>query len=147
MESRLRGGSARYLLVSALLLRLGLLVFSIWQDASRWPDGQLRFTDVDYDVFTDAAKAMLAGTDIYSARPTYRYSPLIALLLCPGHFIATALSLPSFFYTVAYIFGKIVFIAADIICALLQRDIIRLENPVCLTSLLIWSTFINCPIF
>ena len=136
MEPRSHCDFTKHILGTALLLRLGLIIFSIWQDASRWPDGQLRFTDVDYDVFTDAAKAMLAGADIYAARPTYRYSPLIALLLYPGQFITSTFSLSRHFYIVAYAFGKTIFIAADIFCALLQRSIILTENPVS------WKLFI-----
>nr|CUU98163.1 Mannosyltransferase family protein [Hymenolepis microstoma] len=119
----------KYLLASALALRIGLFAFSVWQDATRWPDGQLRFTDVDYDVFTDAAKSMVAGRDIYEARPTYRYSPLIAIILFPGHYVFSRFDLPVSFYPVAYAFGKVIFIACDIICSLLQRNIIMVENP------------------
>lgn len=128
MKTRLPGDFAKYLLSSALVLRLGLFTFSLWQDATRWPDGQLRFTDVDYDVFTDAAKAMTTGVNIYEARPTYRYSPLIALFLWPGHFVSTTFRLSAPFRAVAYAFGKVVFISADIFCALLQRHIILTEN-------------------
>ncbi|VDL18598.1 unnamed protein product [Hymenolepis diminuta] len=123
------GAFVRYLLAIALLLRIGLFIFSIWQDTTRWPDGQLRFTDVDYDVFTDAAKAMVAGRDVYEARPTYRYSPLIALILWPGHYVFSRFNLPASFYPAAYAFGKVVFIVSDIICALLQRNIIMVEHP------------------
>ncbi|KAL5971621.1 GPI mannosyltransferase 1 [Taenia solium] len=119
---------AKYLLSSAILLRLGLFIFSLWQDATRWPDGQLRFTDVDYDVFTDAAKAMVTGANIYEARPTYRYSPLIALLLWPGHLVSTTFRLSAPFHAAAYASGKVIFLSADIFCALLQRSIILTEN-------------------
>ncbi|VDM25852.1 unnamed protein product [Hydatigera taeniaeformis] len=128
MKTGSSGAFVKYLLSGAVVLRLGLFVFSLWQDATRWPDGQLRFTDVDYDVFTDAAKAMAMGANIYETRPTYRYSPLIALILCPGYFISSVFRLSAPFYSVAYAFGKVVFLSADIFCALLQRSIILTEN-------------------
>ncbi len=122
-----------WLIPAACLLRLGLLCFSIWQDETRWPDGQLRFTDVDYDVFTDASKALIAGEDIYEARPTYRYSPVVALILSPGHLLLKFVEHPSWaLATLAPLFGKLVFIGADIYCAIIQRRIILLETKVCL---------------
>uniref|UniRef100_A0A5K3EQ19 GPI alpha-1,4-mannosyltransferase I, catalytic subunit n=1 Tax=Mesocestoides corti TaxID=53468 RepID=A0A5K3EQ19_MESCO len=123
---------APHLMTSAILLRLGLFIFSVWQDETRWPDGQLRFTDVDYDVFTRAARAMVAGRDIYEASPTYRYSPIIALLLAPGHYAMALFNLSSGYYFIAYAFGKVVFVTADILCAIVLREIIlveRTKNP------------------
>lgn len=128
---------ASHLLTTAICLRVGLFAFSVWQDTTRWPDGQLRFTDVDYDVFTDASKALVAGRDIYEARPTYRYSPLIAALLAPGHLAFRWLRLKSSYYPAAYAFGKMIFILADIFCALLQRRIIMLEGQVSACAMLV----------
>uniref|UniRef100_A0A183SE72 GPI alpha-1,4-mannosyltransferase I, catalytic subunit n=1 Tax=Schistocephalus solidus TaxID=70667 RepID=A0A183SE72_SCHSO len=121
------------LLRGAILLRLALLVFSVWQDQTRWPDGQLRFTDVDYDVFSDAARAMVRGEDIYEARPTYRYSPLIAGLLAPGYFLLTHCpeQYPLLRAALTYLavsMGKLLFITADILCALVQCRIISVEG-------------------
>jgi phosphatidylinositol glycan class M len=44
----------RRLLLFAALLRLALLLLGLWQDSRGGP----RYTDVDYDVFTDAARAL-----------------------------------------------------------------------------------------
>ncbi|KAG5451524.1 GPI mannosyltransferase 1 [Clonorchis sinensis] len=157
--------STRYLnlrvsLSVAFLFRIALLLFSVWQDTTRWPDGQLRFTDVDYDVFTDAARALVSGEDIYNARPTYRYSPLIAALVAPGHWLfrnrlirqspsvnpktffdpplnvldtqrtpmhTSTHGLTSIEDALSRIWGKLVFIIADLICAWLQYNIIIIE--------------------
>ncbi|TNN18015.1 GPI mannosyltransferase 1 [Schistosoma japonicum] len=139
--------------ILAIILRLLLVVFSVWQDTVRWPDGQLRFTDVDYDVFSDAAQALVAGRNIYVDRPTYRYSPLIAILLAPGYWLFfddnysmankkesnVSSNLPGILVEpysqslkdttsiphVAHLWGKLIFIMADIICGCIQYKIIR----------------------
>ncbi|KAF8562056.1 hypothetical protein P879_04534 [Paragonimus westermani] len=125
------GNSAlAFLLSIALIFRILLLVFSVWQDETRWPDGQLRFTDVDYDVFTDAAKALVSGEDLYHARPTYRYSPLIAALLAPGHWLFSSSTNKHGCHTLAKVWGKGVFIISDLLCAWLQYQIITVESKI-----------------
>lgn len=69
----------RSLLVFSMLLRVFLIVYGEWQDAHM----EVRYTDVDYIVFSDAASLMASGESPYK-RTTYRYSPLLALLLIPN---------------------------------------------------------------
>jgi len=71
----------RSLLVFSMLLRVFLIVYGEWQDAHM----EVRYTDVDYIVFSDAASLMASGESPYK-RTTYRYSPLLALLLTPNSF-------------------------------------------------------------
>ncbi|KAH6900522.1 family 50 glycosyltransferase [Thelonectria olida] len=90
----------------ATLLRLILLVYGLWQDAH----SALKYTDIDYLVFTDASRFLAAGDSPY-ARDTYRYTPLLAWLLLPTvHFTA---------------FGKLVFAAADLLAGWLMVRVLR----------------------
>lgn len=69
------------ILVSAIF-RLILILYGEWQDTHM----EVRYTDVDYLVFSDAASLMASGKSPFQ-RSTYRYSPLLAFLLMPNTFI------------------------------------------------------------
>ncbi|KAL5600954.1 hypothetical protein BROUX41_005788 [Berkeleyomyces rouxiae] len=91
------------LFLAAGLLRAILLLYGLWQDANT----PVKYTDIDYLVFTDAARFTLSpasGTPY--DRETYRYTPLLSWMLLPsvvgGH-------------TALFSFGKVVFAAADLI--------------------------------
>ncbi|CAJ0548833.1 Ff.00g024460.m01.CDS01 [Fusarium sp. VM40] len=90
----------------ALLLRLGLLFYGIYQDAH----SALKYTDIDYLVFTDASRFVAEGLSPY-ARDTYRYTPLLAWLLTP------TVRFPAF--------GKLVFAAADLLAGWLILRVLR----------------------
>ena len=90
----------------ATLLRLILMVYGIWQDAH----SALKYTDIDYLVFTDAARFVSHGQSPY-ARDTYRYTPLLAWLLVPTtHFFS---------------FGKILFAVADLVAGWIIVNVLR----------------------
>lgn len=84
---------------SAALLRIVFFFYGLLQDAY----GPLPYTDIDYFVFTDAARYVYKGFSPYE-RETYRYTPLLAWILIP-----TAFPNPVWFS-----FGKILFVTADI---------------------------------
>ncbi|KAF9769198.1 GPI mannosyltransferase 1 [Fusarium sp. DS 682] len=90
----------------SLFLRLGLLFYGLYQDAH----SALKYTDIDYLVFTDASRFVAQGSSPY-ARDTYRYTPLLAWLLLP---------------TVKFsAFGKLVFAAADLLAGWFILRVLR----------------------
>ncbi|KAL3319137.1 hypothetical protein Ciccas_002200 [Cichlidogyrus casuarinus] len=128
-------------LLFAGVFRFLLLLFNIWQDETRWPDGQLRFTDVDYDVFNDAALEIVNSNsnvsfldslpNIYRLRPTYRYSPFLAVSICPGYFVSQWFTGTAFEWILSVLaknYGKLMFIVSDLACACLQLQIILREK-------------------
>lgn len=91
----------RLLLCLGVATRILLLLIAAWQDAYL----DVKFTDIDYNVYTDAANHVLQGGSPYD-RPTYRYTPIIAWLLLPNHLLFHA-------------WGKVLFCTADIVVAYL----------------------------
>lgn len=87
------------LFVAAALSRLGLLAWAHWQD-SHWA---VRYTDIDYDVITDGARAILRGGSPFD-RATYRYTPLLAWIAVPNVVLHPA-------------FAKVIFCCADLLAA------------------------------
>ena len=56
----------------AIALRVLLTLYSEWHDAR----SAIKYTDVDYFVYTDAAREVASGRSPYD-RATYRYTPLL----------------------------------------------------------------------
>ena len=97
---------------TAAALRLVLLAYGAWQDAYL----EVKYTDLDYSVFTDGAELVVAGRCPFE-RPTYRYTPLLALLLTPNIWLHGS-------------FGKLLFSGADLaVGALLQAILLRRRVP------------------
>ncbi|KAI9836707.1 MAG: GPI mannosyltransferase 1 [Sclerophora amabilis] len=94
----------------AILLRLVLLLYGRFQDAH----SPMKYTDIDYFVFTDAARFTAQGRSPYE-RDTYRYTPLLVWLLLP-----TTWRNASFFS-----FGKVLFASADILAGWLILKVLR----------------------
>lgn len=95
---------------ASIALRAVLLVYGAWQDAH----SPIKYTDIDYFVFTDAARYVSRGASPY-ARDTYRYTPLLAWLLLP----TTWDSIPGFFA-----FGKALFALADVVAGWLIAKVL-----------------------
>ncbi|AEO67822.1 glycosyltransferase family 50 protein, partial [Thermothielavioides terrestris NRRL 8126] len=108
------------LYLSAALLRVAFLLYGLWQDAN----SPVKYTDIDYLVFTDAARFVSRGQSPYE-RETYRYTPILAWLLLPtalktGHpLLDTAL----------FSSGKVLFAAADLVAGwLLERVLAKSKS-------------------
>ncbi|XP_060519425.1 GPI mannosyltransferase 1 [Cylas formicarius] len=94
-------------LVISLVTRLVLICYGEYHDKI----SEVPYTDIDYKVFTDASRHVLAGNSPYS-RHTFRYSPLLALILIPNVMWHRA-------------FGKILFCMVDVLVGLLIRIIVK----------------------
>lgn len=95
--------------IIGFLIRVVLIVIGLIQDSI----SEVNFTDIDYKVFTDAARHVWDGRSPYNRR-TYRYSPLISYLLVPNIFTYD-------------LFGKIFFsfcdiVIIDVICSILKLE-------------------------
>jgi phosphatidylinositol glycan class M len=93
----------------AILLRVFLLFYGLYQDTH----SAFKYTDIDYFVFTDAARFVSQGRSPYD-RDTYRYTPLLAWLLVPTSWSRAWFS-----------FGKVLFAIADIVAGYLILLILR----------------------
>lgn len=97
---------------AAILLRIVLLVYGRWQDAH----SPVKYTDIDYLVFTDAARYVAHGRSPYE-RATYRYTPLVAWLL-----------LPTTWGGIWFEFGKVLFAAGDIVTGWISMRILHMRG-------------------
>ncbi|KAL9107909.1 MAG: hypothetical protein Q9227_007231 [Pyrenula ochraceoflavens] len=94
---------------AAISLRFVLLIYGLYQDAH----SALKYTDIDYYVFTDAARYVAYGRSPYF-RDTYRYTPLLAWTLIPTTWGGWWFS-----------FGKALFASADIVAGWMILELLR----------------------
>lgn len=95
---------------TAALLRAVFLLYGLWQDAN----SPMKYTDIDYFVFTDAARFISHGQSPY-ARDTYRYTPLLAWMIYPTTWPGT------FWFSS----GKTLFAVGDVVAGWMMYRILR----------------------
>lgn len=98
----------KHLLIS-LIVRLVLIIYSEIQDKI----SEIPYTDVDYRVVTDGSRHIHNGNSPFN-RHTYRYTPLLAILLLPNIYVHGC-------------FGKILFALFDLFIAVIVKWIIMDE--------------------
>lgn len=86
------------------------MIYGEWQDKNM----VVKYTDIDYHVFTDAARHVVEGDSPY-LRPTYRYTPLLSLLLTPN-------------ISLHMCFGKVLFVLFDVLAGYLLYKIICVRS-------------------
>ncbi|XP_072169689.1 GPI mannosyltransferase 1-like [Diadema setosum] len=96
--------------IAAFACRLLLMAYGEVQDQMM----VVKYTDIDYHVFTDAARYVTQNESPYR-RATYRYTPLLAFMLTPNIWLA-------------FPFGKLLFCLFDIAAGLLIYEIILMQG-------------------
>lgn len=106
----------------AFLIRVAFTVFGVYHDylsdlsMADSTDSKIspKYTDIDYQVFTDAARHVYLGESPYE-RDTYRYTPILAIIMQPNIFFNNS-------------FGKCMFILFDLLCGCLIAQINRMNK-------------------
>eukprot|EP00211_Chloroparvula_japonica_P002750 CAMPEP_0119128306 /NCGR_PEP_ID=MMETSP1310-20130426/6518_1 /TAXON_ID=464262 /ORGANISM="Genus nov. species nov., Strain RCC2339" /LENGTH=443 /DNA_ID=CAMNT_0007118637 /DNA_START=241 /DNA_END=1575 /DNA_ORIENTATION=- len=110
-----RGGTlwtVRSVFLLGLAIRLVLVCYGYIQDSL----SAVKYTDIDYHVFSDGARFLLNGGSPYE-RATFRYTPLLAYLLLPS-------------VAIHPVCGKLMFVAADILVGIFLYRILLLVHPI-----------------
>ncbi|KAJ3412148.1 GPI mannosyltransferase 1 [Chytridiales sp. JEL 0842] len=113
------------LLLLSLLLRLLLILWSTYQDTH----SQVKYTDIDYLVFTNAAAHVANGDSPYQ-RATYRYTPLLSWLLVPGEA-----------FGIREVWGKLLFASTDLGAGALIYSLLITHNRLSTKRAVLYTSF------
>lgn len=112
-----------FFIIPAIVIRLLFFAFGIWQDNNL----PVKYTDVDYLVFTDSSYYLYNGYSPF-LRDTYRYTPLLSLLLLPTAIHRSDYNIDNKSENIYFHLGKLLFIFADIITGYLIYRILNKIN-------------------
>ncbi|PVU98878.1 hypothetical protein BB559_001204 [Furculomyces boomerangus] len=119
--------------IYGIALRIFMLVLGELMDRF----GSTTYTDIDYYVFTDASRFLYNGYSPYD-RSTYRYTPVLAMLLSPNIWAFSA-------------FGKVLFSVCDVMVGYLIQKILEEKSlstntiKICLSFWLLNPIVANIP--
>lgn len=114
----------KYLIGLSIILRIGFFLFGLYQDKYM----AVKYTDIDYLVFNDASKFIYDGKSPY-LRETYRYTPILAMLLIPDNF-----------NELWFNFGKVLFMISDLITGLIILKLLSKNEKLTNRKIMILSS-------
>lgn len=125
---KFKPSNLQYHIFIGALVRIILSVYSVLHDSY---SKKIKYTDVDYKVFTSAAREVIAQRSPYNYEP-FRYSPLMAYLATPNiflHSISGKILASLFDVILAYLIYKIVLLVYAQEKKALQCAQLWLYNP------------------
>ncbi|KAI5949213.1 GPI14 [Candida theae] len=111
------------IILLAIALRIGFFLFGLYQDEHM----PVKYTDIDYLVFSDASRYVYQGQSPY-LRETYRYTPILAMMLVPNNW-----------GSIWYNFGKVLFMVGDLVTGVLIATLLRKQDNLSKSKRLILS--------
>ncbi|KAI5970005.1 GPI14 [Candida margitis] len=108
----------------AVVLRIGFFLFGLYQDEHM----PVKYTDIDYLVFSDASHYVFEGQSPY-LRETYRYTPILAMMLVPNNW-----------GSLWYSWGKVMFMVGDLVTGVLIAKLLAKETDLTKSKKLVLSS-------
>lgn len=113
--------------MGSAILHAAFIAYGLWQDKVGI---KVEYTDVDYWVMSDAAELMAEGKSPFD-RPTFRYSPLLALLLLPNGVFGK-------------VYGKVLYSMFDIVASWVIYGLLKRQGVARPSAALYTALFHTC---